>query len=167
MLRRQWLGRGDWRVVSRVVLVAGGRVGGEDRLDGLGSLRRKRRLFLLRLLLETSVGRLRRIGRGRGQSINGLAIMLLLLLGLTVRGSRRVGGRGIGSRRRRERRSTVSRRRIIGRRRRRRRRIRGVLRVDYAAQVHGGAERAVVEGACEAREVGLYPDGKDEAIQVP
>ena len=101
--------------------------------------------------------------------INGLAILLLLLrLGMIVGGRRRVGGRGIGSRRRSERRSTVSRRRIIGRRRRRRRRrVRGVLGVDYAAQVHGGAERAVVEGACEAKEVGLYPDGKDEAIPVP
>ena len=100
--------------------------------------------------------------------INGLAILLLLLLllGMIVGGRRRVG-RGIGSRRRSERRSTVSRRRIIGRRRRRRRRVRGVLGVDYAAQVHGGAERAVVEGACEAKEVGLYPDGKDEAIPVP
>lgn len=101
--------------------------------------------------------------------INRLAILLLLLLlllGMIVGGRRRVG-RGIGSRRRSERRSTVSRRIIGRRRRRRRRRIRGVLGVDYAAQVHGGAERAVVEGACEAKEVGLYPDGKDEAIPVP
>lgn len=150
MLRRQWLGRGDWRVVSRVVWIAGGRVGGEDRLDRLGSLRREGRLFLWLLLLESSIGRLRRI-RG-SQMINGLAILLLLLLlGMIVVGRRRVGGRGIGSRRRRERRSTVSRRGIIGRRRRRRRRIRGVFGVDYAAQVHGGAERAVVEGAFEAR----------------